>query len=576
VSCIFYILLWQDGKPVFQDMIRRYLVDNCHRVIVEMVPDTDLEAQQINESELELAATKAAMSPTEIDKVIRTTRELREAQLAEDSEENRASLPRLDLSDIDRVVHEIPSSHVDLSTHGFENTRMFTHDLETNGILYVDLAFDYSQILLEDVPLLPLFARMLMESGTLQLDETALSRQIGTHTGGISVGFHNDLRTASGTVSNPDEVLLYLMLRGKAVTNKIPILFHLFTDILLNARLNNQKRAVEMLKESKSRKEASLLSSGHSYGATRIAGRHSFLGHLAEVTGGLSAVREAQSLVESAENDWPALQGRLERMRHAIIRSNDIVVNLTGDKVLLSAADESVDKFLDSIPRDAFSAVNAPSLIEQWKASPRLLTLQDEAFVIPSQVNYVCLGGPLVPPGEAVKGSDSVVTRFLGNGFLWDQIRVVGGAYGAFASFSEASGRFAYLSYRDPSVLNTIDVFDKAPSALERPVSGEDLLQAVIGAVGDLDAPLSPDQKGFAAMVQLLSGETASDRQQWREEVLSTTPTDFHTFGSKLKRLIGLPGTLAVFGNQKDLALANEGLPRDRQMVINPAVLQKA
>lgn len=555
--------------------MRRYLVDNRHKVTVEMVPDSGLEARQTEEESLEMAAIKASMSPAEVDRVVVSTRELREAQLAADSEESRASLPRLDLGDIDRMAVEIPSSQIDLTPRGFKSTRMFTHEIETSGILYADVALDYSQVALEDVPLLPLFGRMLMESGTLRLDETALSRQIGTHTGGISVGYHNDLRASHGTVSNPDDVLLFLMLRGKAIANKIPILFELFADILLNARLDNQKRAVEMLRESKSRKEASLLSNGHSFGATRIAGRHSFLGHLAEMTGGLSAVRQAEDLLESAENEWPALQERLEQMRRAIVRSSGTVVNLTGDRGLLSATDESVDMFLSSFPNDSHSVIENPSLIEQWKASPRYLPLQDEAFVIPSQVNYVCLGGPLVAPGGTVKGSDSVVTRFLGNGFLWDQVRVVGGAYGAFASFSEASGRFTYLSYRDPSVLSTIDVFDKAPSALAVPVSEADLLQTVIGAVGDLDAPLSPDQKGFAAMIQLLCGETAADRQQWREEVLSTSPTDFSVFGSKLEKLIALPGTLAVFGTQKDLALANDGLPAERQMVINSALLQK-
>ncbi len=568
-------MIRQEGRPVFQDLVRRYLVDNRHKVTVEMVPDSGLEARQTEEESLEMAAIKASMSPAEVDRVVVSTRELREAQLAADSEESRASLPRLDLGDIDRMAVEIPSSQIDLTPRGFKSTRMFTHEIETSGILYADVALDYSQVALEDVPLLPLFGRMLMESGTLRLDETALSRQIGTHTGGISVGYHNDLRASHGTVSNPDDVLLFLMLRGKAIANKIPILFELFADILLNARLDNQKRAVEMLRESKSRKEASLLSNGHSFGATRIAGRHSFLGHLAEMTGGLSAVRQAEDLLESAENEWPALQERLEQMRRAIVRSSGTVVNLTGDRGLLSATDESVDMFLSSFPNDSHSVIENPSLIEQWKASPRYLPLQDEAFVIPSQVNYVCLGGPLVAPGGTVKGSDSVVTRFLGNGFLWDQVRVVGGAYGAFASFSEASGRFTYLSYRDPSVLSTIDVFDKAPSALAVPVSEADLLQTVIGAVGDLDAPLSPDQKGFAAMIQLLCGETAADRQQWREEVLSTSPTDFSVFGSKLEKLIALPGTLAVFGTQKDLALANDGLPAERQMVINSALLQK-
>eukprot|EP01034_Spumella_vulgaris_P030846 gene30846-38127_t len=515
----------KEGKPVFQDLIRAYLVDNRHRVSVEMVPDSSLQARQSEEEAVALAAVKRAMSPAEVDRVVTNTRELREAQLAVDSEESRASLPKLDLGDIDRQCAEIQSDQVDMASRGFKETRLFTHDIETSGILYADLALDYSRVDLDDVPLLPLFARMLTESGTVQYDETALSRRIGTHTGGISVGYHNDLRSSPGKVSNPDEVLLFLLLRGKAVSDKVPILFDLFGDILLNARLDNQKRAIEILKESKSHKESALLSSGHSFGATRIASRHSFLGHLAEVTGGLTSVRQAEALVEAAEKDWSSVQSRLERMRQTIVQSSGTVINLTGAKELLTASDKSVDQFLKSFP---VANVHRPTtLTEQWKASPRHSPLQDEAFVIPSQVNYVCLGGSLLAPGETVKGSSSVVTRHLGNGFLWDQVRVVGGAYGAFASFSEASGRFSYLSYRDPAVLSTINVFDKAPAALAEPISDADLLQSVIGAIGDLDSPLSPDQKGFAAMAQLLSNEKQEDRQLWRDEVLATTQQDF-------------------------------------------------
>ena len=186
--------------------------------------------------------------------VIELTKNLKEAQQAEDSPEAKATLPKLGLEDIDPVNKEIPfeilASNADQST-----AQIIGHPLQTAGILYTDIALDYSEIDLEDLELLPLLARMLMEAGTTTYDQTALTRRIGSTTGGISVSYHNDLkRGAEGRVSNSDDVLLYLLIRGKAVTENVPIMFDLFFDVLSNAKLDNQKRAVEMLKESKARK----------------------------------------------------------------------------------------------------------------------------------------------------------------------------------------------------------------------------------------------------------------------------------------------------------------------------------
>ena len=136
-----------------------------------------------------------------------------------------------------------------------------------------------------------------------------------------------------------------------------------------------------------------------------------------------------------------------------------------------------------------------------WKLSTGGGVRTNEAFIIPSQVNYVGMGGPILMPGSEVKGSYAVAARHLSTNHLWDQVRVVGGAYGGFGRFSETTGRFVYLSYRDPNCLETLNVYDSSPDALsETEMSSEDLLQAVIGAVGDLDAPMSADQRGFAGL----------------------------------------------------------------------------
>jgi len=172
----------------------------------------------------------------------------------------------------------------------------------------------------------------------------------------------------------------------------------------------------------------------------------------------------------------------------------------------------------------------------------KLTPIEDEGFVVPTQVSYVGKGGIVFDEGETVTGAAQVVARFLRTGYLWDHVRVMGGAYGGFCTFSPYSGFFSYLSYRDPNLAKTIDVYDSAADAVlaaaEQLDSDPDALaQAIIGTIGDMDGSLSPDQKGFTAMQRWLINESAEYRQNYRNQILDTKAEDFKTFGERLKSL---------------------------------------
>jgi hypothetical protein len=587
-------------KPVFQELLQRFFLRNEHEVVVEMIPDATLEDKETAAEVQRLENIKAQLSNDKLDEIIAATKTLREAQERPDTPEARATLPRLTLDDIDAKAKDI-ACVIDKKP---EYT-VLTHPLQTNGILYVDMVLDYSAVDMEDVEYLPLFARMLMESGTENYDATALSRRIGAHTGGISVSFQNDYRGKMTEVAQPDEAQLYLLLRGKAVDAKLPILFDLFEEILLRAKLSNQKRAVEMLRESKNRKEASVLSSGHSYASTRLSAKGgSLLSYMGELTGGLTSVRRAGQLLQEAEENWPAVQAKLERIRSRIavrpyspaatatMRSEgnvghgaeeQFIVNLTGDETLLKSAAPLVEQFYQHLPLASTTQRTPNSLLQTWKSQKEsmlasLLNLSSknqkkhEGFAIPSMVNYVGFGGTLLQPGEHVHGATSVATRYLSTGYMWDHVRVLGGAYGGFARFSESTGRFVYLSYRDPNLSETLSVYNHAGEHLlsEAEISSEDILQAVIASIGDLDSPMSPDQQGFASFSRYLAGISLADRQQYRDELLQTTIKDFHALAEKLKGLRET-GEIVVFGSQQALDAANQVLEEGAKLHIEPA-----
>jgi Zn-dependent M16 (insulinase) family peptidase len=223
-------------------------------------------------------------------------------------------------------------------------------------------------------------------------------------------------------------------------------------------------------------------------------------------------------------------------------------------------------RFLDAMP-SASTLNDAPSCVD-WSSTASLSPPTNEGFSVPTQVNYVIKGGQLWKQGEKIPGSAMVVNNYLRNGYLWDTVRVIGGAYGGFSSFSRYSGIFSFGSYRDPNLAGTLAAYDKAGEhLLEAELNKAELQQAIIGSIGDLDGPMSPDQKGFTSLVEFISGETPEERQAWRDEVLSTSTEDFQEFG---KRLIELRGraTTAVVGSKKALTEANETLPDKEKLSV--------
>jgi len=417
---------------------------------------------------------------------------LKQAQLQEDTDEAKATIPRLSLEDIDRKTAEIP---IKIGTIA-DDVTLITHDIQSNGILYADVAFDMSSLSFDDIPYIPLFLRMLTEAGTSSLDEVTLSRKIGSQTGGIGSSMHTDVKHEDGVISSGDDALLYLLVRGKSTEEKVPVLLDIMSDVLLNANFNNQRRAVEILRESKARKESSIVTSGHSFAATRLAARHSFLGYVSEQLGGLTSVRSAPSMLQLAEKDWPVIESRLNSIRDKVVTKRNVIINLTAAESLTNNITPHISAFVSKFPS---GATPATTIQQQWKEdkSSKLLPIVDEGFAVPSQVNYVVKGGQLYKPGEKISGSSKVITRYLSNSYLWDNVRVVGGAYGGFAQFSDVTGRLSFASYRDPNLSETIEIYNNAASALNHEEVPEDSIKdSIIGTIGDLDSPQSPDQKG--------------------------------------------------------------------------------
>jgi len=283
--------------------------------------------------------------------------------------------------------------------------------------------------------------------------------------------------------------------------------------------------------------------------------RYSVNGFLDEKMGGISYLSTINALLKDAEEDWDSVLARLERMRASILNKatcrDGMILDITGDKAVLDTIKPSVDAFLETLPGDAgaeklqdFYNVEHPWAAKAKEEMATVAPLKDEGFVVPTQVSYVGKGGQLYEEGETVSGSTAVVSRYLRTGYLWDHVRVIGGAYGGFCTFNPngADGVFTFLSYRDPNLDKTIDVYDATADALlaaaeELESNPDALATAIIGAVGDLDGALSPDQKGSKAFNRWLVRQTAEERQKFRDEILNTKASDFKDFAMRLKNM---------------------------------------
>ena len=528
------------GERYFESLIRTRLLDNPHRVTLLLRPDPTLRAREDAAESDRLAKARAAMTQSEVDAVIANTHGLRARQAAPDSPEALATIPALKPEDLERAIRQVPGELRDL-----DGTTLFHHDLFTNGIAYVDLAFDAAALAPEDVPFLGLLGRILLEMGTATEDYTTLARRIRRLTGGItSTGFHGVPRGGQRAQSRS-------ILRAKATTERAGPLFEILRDILLSARTDNRERLRQIVIEEKARLEGNLLPSGHGYVLSRLGAQYSPADWVAEQASGFAGLAFLRDLANQIDTDWPRVQARVEAVKTAVINRSGLILNVTLDAQRWTSIQPLAEAFLASLPSQA-----------GVRPRPRYtLPRVNEAFSLPSQVNYVGKAARLYDHGYALHGSAMVASKYLRTTHLWERVRVMGGAYGGMCRFDPLSGVFTYVSYRDPNLLGTLANYDASGAFLrEQEVSASEVGRTIVGVIGELDAYLLPDARGFTALQRHLLNQTPEYRQKLRDEVLSTTARDLIQFADALDAVRD-HGTVVVLGGPGSIDAANAARP---------------
>ncbi len=524
------------GRPVFETIIREQILSNPHRATVLLKADIGQAAREAAEERARLDAADAKMTAEQRAEIAMQTARLKELQETPDEPEALAQIPALTLGDLPRTNKPLPIEREEIA-----GVRTFTHALPTNGVIYLDLGFNLKGLSGRLLPLLGIFARALTQTGTAKEDFVSLSQRIGRSTGGVGVNISiTTKRKRSGTSA-------WAFMRGKAVPDKVGELLAIMHDVLTSARLDNRERIRQMVLEEKAGFESRLAGMGNGIVAMRLRAQLNESDWAGEQMSGVSHYFYIKELAARIDTDWPSVQAELEAIREEILHRGDMVANLTADGAMIDTMRPQLAAFLGGLPAGGKGGSG-------WGFTA---STASEGLTFPGQVNYVAKGANLIDLGYVPSGASGVAIRHLNTTYLWDRVRVQGGAYGGSSGLDMNSGCFAFTSYRDPNLLGTLDNYDGAAAFLRNGIGDQDLTRSIIGVIGTIDTYRLPDAKGFASMMFELTGETEETRQQRREEVLGATTRDFKALGEALEQ-VARAGRVVVLGSETAIKAAND------------------
>jgi Zn-dependent M16 (insulinase) family peptidase len=513
---------------LFEKLIGQYLLDNAHRTTVVLRPDAEVGKERDKVEREKLDTKREGLNADGLKNILSTQESLLKLQHTPDSAEELAKIPTLRLVDLERTIKTVEQEIIEQ-----DGARIYFHNQPTSGIVYFDMAFNLRTLAPEMLPWVELFGETLTKIGTESEDFVKLAQRIGSKTGGVGAS------TMTTNLRDGSDYLALFSVRGKTMAEQSQDLLDIFRDILLTVKLDNKERFKQIILQRKTNMERNLALSGHAIAGGRTRAHFNLPAWADEQMSGTVHLFFLRELVDKIDNDWASVLASLESVRKSIINRNGLLVNVTMEDDKFPDFKARLDAFLAQVPKRDEANAN-------WSIDS---SIAYEALTLPAQVNFNAKSANLYQHGYKLHGSMSVITKHVSREYMWQNIRVLGGAYGGNMGFSPNTGLVSFLSWRDPNIVKTMETFTNAASYLQNlDMSEDELEKAIIGAVGDLDAYDLPDAKGYKAFLRHITGYSDAERQQYREEVFSTSLADFHHFGDVLAK-VGEDARLAVVGS---------------------------
>jgi Zn-dependent M16 (insulinase) family peptidase len=537
---------WEARPELFQDIVRAWFLDNPHRLLSVLEPSKTLQEEGEEECREKMARLKASFSTEELENIHQEAVSLRDFQTEPDPPEASATLPRLKISDLRRTVETIPTEKTAIT-----GIPAMLHNIFTNEIGYLELAFDISHIP-EDLQIyLPLLGKLMINMGAGGLTYEEMAKRIALKTGGI--GCH----LTAGMVIDGGGNWQKMIFQMKALYRNIPDALRIISDILLSGDLSDEARLRNLLAERKNRLHASVIPSGHIFARRAAGAAFSVPAYRDEQWHGRTQLRFLAGIANQFDNLRRDIQKKLTSLQEMIFRKERLTLNCTADAEGLAFLAEETSGLVGRLASgDDAAASEIPDV------NP-----VHSGIAIPAQVSYVAKVMSAPAYADSLVAPLMVAAKYLSSGYLYKHIRVQGGAYGGMSQYDPTSGLFALLSYRDPHIVRTLKVYDEAVDFICRSkIAGEELEKAVIGTISALDKPMDPSSRGYVAMIRDFIGLTDNNRRKLRKEILDTTADSLQKMVSRYFIPAVRSAVIAVYAAEDELHKANEVLETKLEM----------
>ena len=531
----FEFLKSQVDTGYFEGLIRNYLLENTHGAVVIIRPEQGRTARMDRELAEKLQAYKESLSPEEVQKLVDDTHELEQYQEEESSPEDLAKIPVLKREDISREIAPIYNDEMEIG-----GVKLVHHNVETNGIGYVTMMFDLSGIREELLPYVGILQSVLGIIDTTNYEYGELFNEINIHTGGIgtSLELYTDV-----TKVKEKEFRATFEMRGKALYPKMDVLFSMMREILMESRLDDEKRLKEILAMLKSRLLASFLSSGHTTAALRALSYTSPMSKFKDDTDGIGFYEAVKVIEEDFEGQKETLIRNLKEIARRIFRADNLMLSYT-----------SSEEGLEPMTK-AFAAVK-DSLYTGGEVTDEACVLhcrkRNEGFKTSSKVQYVARVGNFIDGGQKYSGTLQILKVILGYDYLWQNIRVKGGAYGCMSNFNRIGDAYL-ISYRDPNLERTMEVYEGVVDYLKNfNVSDRDMNKFIIGTMSSLDRPMNPAAKGARSMNLYMNRVSEEMIRSERGQILDAQQDDIRALADVVKAMLD-QNLLCVIGSEEKI-----------------------
>lgn len=513
----------------FEKLIQEYLLDNTHGSSVTVKPKRGLGNEREEALAKELSDYKASLSDEEIKKLIEDTEHLKKYQEEPSSDEDLRKLPMLTRADMKK--NAMPFSNIE---DELSDVKVVRHDIESNGIDYISFLFDAGDFAQSELGYLGFFTNALGLVSTEKYSYTDLANATNIYTGGIS----------TGTASHPDikdrnNFVFKFEVKLKVLEKNLDKALELMEQMLLTSDFTDTKRLGELVAQIKARLQANLSSSGHLVAAMRSMSSFSRYALYQDELKGIAFYRSICHIEKELSESPKSVSDKLAAIAKKLFARNRMLISFTGNNEAYGNAKPSLEKVIAGF--DKMSAVGNQAEVHFNTAK--------EAFIDASQIQYVAKTGDFICEGYEYTGALRLLRVILSYDYLWINVRVKGGAYGCMNTFLR-SGESYFVSYRDPNLSDTLDVYDRIPEYIKNFSPDErDMTKYIIGTFSALDTPMNPEAKGSRSLSAYLEGITYEQIQKERNEILNAQPEDIRRLADLVEAVLK-KDSICVIGNE--------------------------